>query len=218
MEQTEINASAQAVLTEYTIIEDCSPYYIRFTFPKLELVIDHFQKQLANIPANAPQLPRPPNRSEKYNPLHVGESSFRYVKAVVPFWSAFKFDVPMFAASEKGLRFPIHRDSAGINFMIEALDEECITSWYSEESVAHLTPLDNTTKTKSQMFNMSDTDPRPVPIKTAVFKPNECVLFNGAFWHDWDNSKSQNRRVNLLWRSSTITLSFDEIRKKLFGY
>lgn len=222
MEQTKVNAATKSGLTEYTVIEDCSPYYIRFTFPKLDLVINQFRRQLTDIPVIAPTLSEYPTdekpRPQKFKPLPLSQASVRYAKAVVPFWNTFEFDVPIFAVSEPGLRFPIHKDSAGVNFMIDVLDEECITSWYTDESVAHLTLKETSTKLKSQMFDMSDDDPRPDPIKTAIFKPMECVLINGDLWHDWNNSNSQNRRINLLCRSSTINPTFEEMRKTLFGY
>jgi len=224
MEQTQVDASKTG-LTQYTIIEDCSPYYIRFTFSKLELVINQFRKQLADVPPDYDITGYPEelkHRSPKFKPLPLHESLIKYAKSVVPFWNTFDFNVPRFTVSEAGLKFPIHRDSdfeyAGINFMIDVLDEECITNWYSNESLAHLSPRQISVGLKPWMFDINDDDPRPAPIKTTVFKPNECVLVNTHIWHDWDNSKSTNRRVNLLCRGLKGSPTFEEMRKTLFGY
>ena len=225
MEKTQVNASAQDGLTEYTVIEDCSPFYIKFSFPGKDKLVNVFRTQIKNIPPDADPNEIPDfakHRSPKFKPIPVDERVVEFVRKEIPFWNDFDFDMPRFVVSEPGLKFPIHRDSAfdhaGINFLVEVLDDKCLTNWYSEESVAHLTPRSPQLGLYPTFLEISDNEPKPIPIKTVIFEPGDCIVINTDIWHDWDNSQSTNRRINILLRGLKGSPTFEEIRKKLFGY
>lgn len=223
MEQTEVNAASQVGLTEYTIIEDCSPYYIRFTHPGIEKVNEIFLQHLEaqNFHTNQSGSSKASDlRTSGWNPLKLDEIIKHRVSDKIPFWNDFNFSLSLYATSTPGVRFPIHKDTkfdrVGINYLLETHDDNCVTNFYSEESVSHLPQ--KTLNTYSQGPTIDKDAECPAPIKTAIFKQGEAILFNPGIWHDWDNSTGSGRRVNVLLRGIQGYPSFEEIRKKLFGY
>jgi len=93
----------------------------------------------------------------------------------------------------------IHKDGpyperCGINITLKVLDDKCVTSWYTDETFIDADVKKNTYTRSIQ------TAREYTPIKTAVFKSHECVLFNTDIYHTWDNTQSTNQRIVLTFR------------------
>jgi hypothetical protein len=201
----------------YNIIEDCSPFYIRFTYEGIEDFIKFAKKSLGDVANN-----------------HVGWRSFNMARYNKNISQTILEKTPVskdlilqqnrvnYFMSGPGLYYKAHKDGFpgdrySINYPIIVEDDKCITSWYSDEDLAEY-KIDNLPSKNSREcagFNKS----KHIPIKTMVAKTGECILFNTEIFHDWDNSRSTNIRVMLTLRNSPPeNFYFEDARKALFGY
>jgi len=129
--------------------------------------------------------------------------------------------------SEPGLYSPPHKDGAdmqfGINIPIEIADDECITNWYSDESLSnyeYYAGVDNLLGMKRYVRQIQNYQVDACsPIASTTMKPDECMLFNVNCFHDWDNRRSTNRRIILTLRPTPGigNLSFNDVAQILFG-
>jgi hypothetical protein len=119
--------------------------------------------------------------------------------------------------SEAGFYYGAHKDGLsmrfGINYPVEILDNECITSWYSD-SIADNCQIDNLNGRSREVVGFEKNS--NTPIYTSVLKMGAPVLFNTNIFHDWDNTNSKNRRMVLTLRSSNTEMSFDMAKSILF--
>lgn len=189
------------------IIEDCSPYFIRFTYEGASKVLDLCRTLLR------------PNSQEPF--LH-----YRYPSGIgwnilskVPLARELNLNpsrVSLFI-TQPGTYYRAHKDGLhikwGMNFNVSIRDEECVTSWYSDEDLA-MYPIDNL-PTKSSRECEGFEKRNHNPLKTMVAKEGECVLFNTDIFHDFDNRTSQHERVLLTLRDSGQR-SFEEVRLMLW--
>ena len=121
--------------------------------------------------------------------------------------------------SEPGFYFPPHTDGPnhtwGINYPIQILDELCVTSWYDSKDLTQYDLINGYSKICKDFQKHKHT-----PLKTTIFKPNECVLINTGIFHDWNNSKSTNRRVILTIRGLDAVygkFNYADVKKLLFS-
>jgi Rps23 Pro-64 3,4-dihydroxylase Tpa1-like proline 4-hydroxylase len=197
----------------YTIIEDCSPYYIRFTHPGIEQIIDICKQGLEGVEfkKSFTHYPYPASIREK-------------ILRLTPLNQQLELD-PTRASlfvTKPGRYYRAHKDGIdhriSLNYTVEILDDTCLTSWYSDEDLAeyNVAGLDWLSPSREALF-FDQTKHKPVKSMTA--KPNECILFNTDIWHDFDNSKSTNRRTVLTLRiKKPGSIYFEDARLALFGY
>lgn len=207
------------------IIEDCSPYYIRFTHDNIDNIISHCVRK---IPTTVPQwgfmYPRLPNED------------VRVLEQYLPYNNILFLNKKRFSLfiTEPGKYYGAHKDGYpltmfSINYPIIISDSECVTSWYSDHEIHRMNYIvnrDNTTNDggpfsdkflshsrEVQNFNKSAHTPQ----KTMVAQLGEGILFNTDIYHDWDNSKSPNRRVVLTLRHAhPDRVSYDDAKQLLF--
>jgi len=203
---------------KYTIIEDCSPYYVRFTYDGLDKVIDYCKK---NMPVGI----RMPFHQHDF-PLDQGN----HLLSLVPMAEKIAFrptKISLFM-TKPGLYYRAHKDRdypedypPGIlksevcdlfsfNFPIQ-VDDACVTSWYSDEDLKDYEIV------KGRCIGF---DPKKhTPLKSVVAKPNECLLFNSSIFHDYDNRKSAQWRVIFVLRiiEELQHTSFEDAKKIIFG-
>ena len=202
---------------KYTIIEDCSPYYIRFTHDGIEDVIER-----AKHTFDTAELFKTWSASNKF--LHCRLSVEDGVELLdsIPFAK----QMPMwegrvsYFVSRPGLYYRAHKDGVdhrfSLNYTIEVLDDKCVTSWYSDTDLQQyqLDHLSSGTSRECIGFDKRQHS----PVKSMVAKQGECILFNTDIYHDWDNSLSSNRRIVLTLRHKyTSSVYFDDAKKILFG-
>jgi hypothetical protein len=194
----------------YTLIEDCSPYYIRFTWEELPKLIDFVNKQPLYLENNYP--------FESYIHWNYDHNTAQSILDQLPMNKDFRLNPDRVALfiTRPGGECGIHKDGpspgrCGINIALKILDDQCITSWYNDESFAEVKTTSTFYTRKAPKFSGL------VPVKTAILKPNECVLFNTDIYHTWDNSKSINQRIQLTLRfEKDERVSFTDAKNILF--
>jgi hypothetical protein len=188
----------------FTVIEDCSPYYIRYTHDSLDDIINISSDSISNVEFKEPfthhVLPSDvSNELIKLNPL----SQVVELK---------KKRVSMFV-TKPGYYYRPHKDGAAtkvsINYSVKILDDKCKTSWYSDAELSSYS-LDVETLYSRELNGVDRYKHKP--LKSLVVKPREVVLFNTNIWHDFDNSESTNDRMVLTFRCVDLSINFDHIK------
>jgi hypothetical protein len=208
-------------MMKYTILEDCSPYYIRFTYTGIESVIDQCSRKYYNYDT---LLDLNATTSINKNFVHHKVSPFaaQNILKAVPMSDVLDIcetRVSLFI-SRGGCMYRPHKDGldvrCGINYNVHIKDDLCVTGWYNDEQMSDYSI--DTLGGRSREINEFDAS-RHSPDKTMTAVEGECVLFNTDIYHGWDNGRSENTRVLLTLRfNHPRNLYFENVRKILFGY
>ena len=204
----------------YTIIEDCSPYYIRFKWEGLQEVIDF-------ISANAELESSVPSGGYSTDKLPYDTAS--KINEMLPFNKEIALQLKRFWIFTT---YPdggsgIHKDSSNhrmsINIPLQILDDKCTTTLYSDE-IFKDTKISNTFDTEQQGIRTRNVlqdwhVPSDYPIlKTFTARADEAVLLNTEIWHNFWNKDSTNTRKILTMRvKDPGNFYFDDAKKVLFG-
>jgi hypothetical protein len=194
----------------YTIIEDCSPYYIRFTWDGLIELINNIAIRQIDLNTGL--------KRSGYIHYNFGPEMSDYIMSALPMKDTVCIDknrVALFVTPPGG-KSVIHKDGKAarysINLPIIVADDQCITNWYSDESL-------NSFKKENDDYSRVVVIDSIVPeaTKSITVQPNECILFNTDIYHSWDNGKSFNERKILTLRDVDIeNVFFNDIKEKLF--
>jgi hypothetical protein len=205
----------------YTILEDCSPYYIRFTYSGIESVIEQCSRKYYNYDA---LLDINAEVSNNKNFVHhkVSPVAAKNILKAAPMsevLSICETRVSLFI-SRGGCTYRPHKDGSdvrcGINYNVHIKDDKCVTGWYDDEQMSEysIDPLGGRSR---EIIGFDESKHSPDKTMTAI--QGECVLFNTDIYHDWDNSHSDNTRVLLTLRfNRPQNLYFNNVRQTLFGY
>jgi hypothetical protein len=202
---------------KYTIIEDCSPYYIRFTHDGIDEVIEYLRSVYEST--NFSQ-----SSTQNVNFLHCRLSTEDGIRVLekIPLSNDMNFlkQRVSFFVSKPGLYYRAHKDGSdhrfSLNYTIKIHDEKCVTSWYSDQDLADYNIDTLLHKTSRECIGFDRT--KHTPLKSMIAKPNECILFNTEIFHDWDNTLSNNERIVLTLRhENTGSVYFDDAKKILFS-
>jgi hypothetical protein len=204
------------------IIEDCSPFYIRFTHDGIEDLISLCSSFLPPIE----ELPTP------YTHLKLPINQAEQILDAVPLSKYLTFNKSRVSAfiSKEGLYYRAHKDGINhrfsINYSIKVSDDKCVTSWYSDEDCKNY-DIDILYHKKGPLHKMGSSrecenfdKSKHTPIKQMTAHPLECTLFNTDIFHDWDNSKSTNSRAILTLRAAAETVGyiyFEDVQKILYA-
>lgn len=197
----------------YTIIEDCSPYYIRFTWNGLDELIDLISTSSAKAILY--------KEESGYRHLNYSFVDALTIVDKIPLKDKINFRLERVAIFETppGGGCGIHKDGVdnrmSINIPIEILDEECVTNWYDnnicENNYAH-----NNVYTRNFFENYKELA-QFKPLKRMIARPKEAVLFNTDLFHSWDNTSSKNYRKILTLRSlNQGKIYFEDVKKLLY--
>jgi hypothetical protein len=208
----------------YSIIEDCSPYYIRFTWAGLEQLVDYVKNQPRDSLHGCEVF-----NFTGYDHINFGADVAKKIIGQLPMKSKIKLmsrRVTLFSTHPGG-KSSVHKDSVdhrfSINIPIEIHDSKCWTAWWSDESLKDFDQNlmaregdPNEIKVASRRIT-DDGRPLPPPDKTMIAVPNECILFNTDIFHTWNNSESTNSRVVLTFRAvDPGSMYFEDAKKILF--
>jgi hypothetical protein len=196
----------------FTIIEDCSPYYIRFTHDNIEQIIDICQHEMQNLQSVSRFTHHILNRSVSEQILNL---------APMTTLLDLRLDRVSLFVTPPGYYYRAHKDGLAnrmsINYTVQILDDKCVTSWYSDEDLANYTTagLDgNIASRECEGFVKQ----RHTPLKSMTAISGECILFNTDIFHDFDNSLSVNTRAVLTLRSKTPgKIYFEDAKRILFN-
>lgn len=196
--------------SEFTIIEDCSPYYIRFTHSNIDDIIKLASDAMAEY-----------TFSEKWTVQNLDHAVVKKIKNLCPLFDVFDLSVHRLSmfVSQPGLYYRAHKDGPNhrfsINYTVKILDNKCVTSWYSDEDLQKYT-IDYLGGRSRECVDFDKS--AHTPLKSMVAVPGECILFNTDIFHDWDNQASKNERMVLTLRLkdySQPNSSFQDARDTL---
>lgn len=196
----------------FEIIEDCSPYYIRFTHPGIKDIIALCKEELKSLTFDKPFTHHilQPAVSEK----------ILNMTPITNMLSLNRNRVSLFV-TQPGYYYRTHKDGLNtrfsINYTVEILDNDCKTSWY-DDSAGAAYEKDYLFGTSRELVDFDKS--KHVPLKTMSAIEGECILFNTDLYHDFDNSTSKNQRTVLTLRaerSIVPTTHFDDVKQILFG-
>lgn len=202
----------------YTIIEDCSPYYIRFTHPGIENVINQ-----CNAFTNGVDFVNWPTANNGFTHYVHSKDESDALLATVPMASKLKLNPDRVSSfvTQPGRYYRAHKDGidnrVSINYTVKILDQSCVTSWYSDEDLnGYLIEGDNWSKKSRECVGFDKSLFTPLKSMTAI--EGECILFNTDIFHDFDNRTATHERIVLTLRLiNPGTQYFDDIKKILFG-
>ena len=195
---------------EYTIIEDCSPYYIRFTWQGLPELIDFIKSQ--------PQTGGLTYEVSQYTHCDYAPEVAKSIIERLPMKGDLDFMINRVALfiSHPSRKAVIHKDGPNhrisVNMLLEVHDQCCSTHWWADEQLE-----DYKKYTNPYTRQIADPRPMPTPMKSMVAQPNECVLFNTDMWHAWDNASPHQRILLTLRVNNPGEMYFDDAKRILFG-
>lgn len=198
---------------KYNIIEDCSPYYIRFTHDGLQEIIDYCNSN----------LPRFNLDSRTFIHYKFPKEQSEHLLSLIPMADQMplrKHRVSLFI-TKPGRYYQAHKDGLfdrfSINYTVQINDDKCITSWYSDnecENYEIVAPLQNKSRECNGFLKENHT-----PEKSMIAKQNECILFNTEIFHDFDNRESKSTRIVLTLRimeEESVSTYFEDAKKIIF--
>lgn len=212
------------IMIEFKIIEDCSPYYIRFTHEGIDEII----KECLSIVKNNVY-------SKGFTHHALEENLAEKLLDKIPISKLLSINKSRvsFFITNPGYYYRAHKDGLdhrfSINYTIEILDDKCVTSWYSDSDLEKY-PIDNLKhieyykdKNKFVYDNGCSREAdgfikeNHIPLKSMTAKSNEVILFNTDIFHDFDNSKSKNQRIVLTLRATKpANIYFNDVKQILF--
>jgi len=206
----------------YKIIKDCSPYYITFSHPGMEELIDYantiFTHNRYTHWQMAPDQPLCqiwPEYRTRY--LFITENFRKKTLELTPCSNQLNLSTELiqyFHTLPKSTH-PIHLDGGpklphlySLNYPIKISDELCITKWFSNEGLEK-------THEDSNVFVTNDS---AEVLQSVTFRPDEVVLFNASIPHNWDNIQSSEERLVLAMRDSNPSVvTFEDAKRILFN-
>ena len=209
-------------MIKHTVIEDASPYFVRFTHPGIEKIIDLCNKvDIEREPVVNASLAY--NRNPNFYTVQIPDDIVGELLSNIPMSKTLHFQCAMLFVSKPGADFPIHKDGSsctfGFNYTVKILDDKCETHFYNDSILENLDMVKEVNKHGNVVRIVpTDSSNHPAAEKTMVAKEGECLLFNAGMFHDWDNTASDNVRVILVLRSlEGDKLSFDDAKKLFLG-
>ena len=202
---------------QYTIIEDCSPFFIRFTFDGLGEIIDYVKENSNNVMFE--------QKFFEYLHQNLTHEVSDVLINMLPMKSQFDFNrdrVALFT-TQPGAGCGIHKDGANckvsLNIPVQVSDDKCITYWYDDSTFANSTVSGMPYGRIISRWNGAEIESiqKTPNIKTMNARDNEMVLFNTDIYHSWDNAQSSNIRKLLTLRILDMSLGFDDVKKIIFG-
>ena len=151
----------------YTIIEDCSPYYIRFTHDGLDKIIDICKQGMDGI-----------ELTQTFTHYKFPQEIRQTILTATPLSQSLDLNLSrasMFV-TKGGRYYRAHKDGLAnrisLNYTVEILDDTCVTSWYSDDELAKY-PLEGLDwKVASREAKDFDKN-KHTPLKSMTAKPNE---------------------------------------------
>jgi hypothetical protein len=210
----------------FSIIKDCSPHYITFSYAGL----DDYIKLLQDI-ANRSNFVVSNNKGvtaiQEVYPNYRTEEF--YVKDDNDLMSLID-DNPCskflhldrsaaFLTTYPGVKSPIHLDinaeinkpvNFRINYPVFIKDDQCITRWYDSQGAVHH---------KKVNYILDESIKKPSCVESLHFSQDHAILFNTTIYHEWDNTSSNNTRtiVGMRTNNEYRDMTFADAKKILFG-
>lgn len=194
------------------VIEDCSPYYIRFSFKKLDTIVSFVKTKLDLLDTLYSDY-----YFHRNFPIGIGE----IIISLLP--DDFKFDfmterVSIFETPPRG-GCGIHKDGkdhrVSFNIPIEINDDRCVTYWYDDDQFKNFPYYGNLNYGRMVVPNFK-LQYNFTHCKSMIAIPNEMVLFNTDIYHSWhNNSNDHSRKILNLRVKEPGVLYFEDAKRIL---
>ncbi len=190
------------------IIEDASPYFIKFNYSGYDNVVSECLKFKSEF------------NKERFTHYRLPVMTATKILPWVPEHKKLDFNLSRFSLfiSPPGIYYPAHRDGlsykVGLNFAIQIENETCETHWYDNTEFDNY-EIETRGGVTRDIINFKREN--HIPKKTMIFKMGEAVIFNTDIYHDFDNTTSDKTRVILTLRSNYAPLwKFEDYKRILF--
>jgi len=196
----------------FNIIEDCSPFYVRFTFTGIE----SFTTYVKSLPSECFK------RKSYIGYIHsdIIESEAEIVLKKLPLSQKFEFikqRIGVFDTLPNG-GCGIHKDGSNrkvsFNIPIEIHNELCITKWY-DDSLFEGSEILGLPYTRNIFRDFTKMQSFPYT-KEMIAKMGEAIIFNTDIYHSFDNTTSSDWRRVLTLRLVDDNISFQQAKEILF--
>lgn len=198
----------------FHIIEDCDPFYIRFTHAGFN-----------NIISTCLEYCQSKEFLKGFTHEVLDRTSSKKILEQSPISNFIKLNegrVSLFITNP-GHYYRAHKDGLNhrfsINYTVKILDKFCITNWYSDIDLKKY-PIDNLKTIYNKGMSREAAGfikENHRPIKTMIAEPNEIILFNTDIFHDFDNRSSSNQRIILTLRAKyPANIYFEDVKKILY--
>jgi hypothetical protein len=210
------------MVSKITIIEDCSPFYVRLVFDELDSIIEFVRSKLDKL-----ILRHKSSYSDKVFPIEISKQ----IISLLPKNFDFDFRLERVSVFETAPRkgCGIHKDGkdhrVSFNIPIEIHDDLCTTYWYDEDQFSDYA---KNTLNEPLLVNMNGINgySRNIHLnyksmnkfnhsKSMVASPGEMILFNTDIFHSWYNRSSFSRKILTLRVNNPGAMYFDDAKKIL---
>lgn len=198
----------------YKILEDQSPYFIKFTFDNIFDIVKKCQYILENV-----------ERTGEFQHHKLDLDQAIEIIKMLPFRKSFPINGYRMSLFITPPRHHHHTHIDGddntisLNLGIKIHNNLCTTNWYDSKIIyENYTTIQNLPYDDPKTAGPVD-NKKHIPLKSAVVGQNEFVLHNSTIFHDWDNSSSDFERIVLTVRPSKKIdpIPFENARFLLFG-
>jgi hypothetical protein len=201
-------------MIEYEIIEDCSPYFVRFTHSGIEDIVN-FCKNV-----------KPDKIQKDFYAHHLSSEQTKNLYSLVPMSTQIELqERASLFISQPGYYYRPHKDGKfnrfALNYTVQALDEISLVNWYSDEELKNYKMDSYMEKVGRSRECVNVVKENHTPLMSTTIRPNQCMLINTDLFHAVDNTKSPHERVILTLRTSMIhkeNMYLEDVRKILFNY
>jgi hypothetical protein len=196
-----------------SVIEDCSPYFIRFKFDQLEKIISIIKSEESNavIKFEGTYVHKdfPQNVTEKIVNCLPKQFQFNFITSAI-------FETPPGGGSG------IHKDGKdnriSFNIPIQINDNKCITYWYNDEEQFDNLPLKGDLSYTRNVYSDNNNLSKFIFSKSMMAQENEMLLFNTDIFHSWKNYSSEHVRKMFVLRIKDRNTVFFDDAKKILGF
>lgn len=195
------------------VIEDCSPYFVRFKFDRLEKIISIIRSEEPNL------------HVDRIDPGYVHKDFNKNIteKIVSCLPKKFQFNFATSAIFETPPEggCGIHKDGKdnriSFNIPIQVLDNKCVTYWYNDTEQFDSLKCKSDFYSRNIFYDYNSMD-KFISSKSMISKENEMILFNTEIFHSWKNySSKHDRKMFVLRIKDRDTVYFDDA-KKILGF
>lgn len=190
------------------IIEDASPYFIKFKHSGYDNIVTECLKFKSEFDQT------------RFKNYRLPVATAKKILPWVPGYNKLDLNISRFSLfiSPPGIYYTAHRDgltyNVGLNFAIQIENETCETHWYDN---TEFDQYEIETRGGVTRDTINFKRENHVPKKTMIFKMGEAVIFNTDVYHDFDNTASDKTRVILTLRSNNSSRwKFEDYKKILF--
>ena len=205
------------------IIDNQSPYYIRFSVPELNIILPWLQQNMSN-PAVCRDYPFTERAQREHHRKQIDiKEIWSHIpgKDIIPWSSTGTVFVTL-----PGGGSPLHRDKnprgiewddhMGLNFPITVQDRCCHTHWVDDTVLKSYPNIEY-----SNIHTVRHYVERKGQVPTArsvSLGPNEIMLVNTAIWHSWHNDSPHTRIImSLRVKENKKHWTFQQAREALFS-